>query len=50
MMVLINNWDMKDDNNAILATKGVTDFRAALHHQRPGRYLWQDRRHYFAQP
>ena len=23
MMVLINNWDMKDDNNAILATKGV---------------------------
>ena len=24
MMVLINNWDMKDDNNAILATKGVT--------------------------
>ena len=25
MMVLINNWDMKDDNNAILATKGVTD-------------------------
>ncbi len=25
MMVLINNWDMKDDNNAILVTKGVTD-------------------------
>jgi hypothetical protein len=25
MMVFINNWDMKDDNNAILATKGVTD-------------------------
>ena len=25
MMVLINNWDMKDDNNEILATKGVTD-------------------------
>jgi hypothetical protein len=25
MMVLINNWDMKDDNNAILATKGLTD-------------------------
>ena len=25
MMVLINNWDMKDDNNAILAKKGVTD-------------------------
>jgi hypothetical protein len=25
MMVLFNNWDMKDDNNAILATKGVTD-------------------------
>ena len=25
MMVLINNWDMKDDNNQILATKGVTD-------------------------
>ena len=25
MMVLINNWDMKDDNNAILATKGMTD-------------------------
>jgi len=25
MMVLINNWDMKDDNNAILATKGATD-------------------------
>ena len=25
MMVLINNWDMKDDNNAILATKGVTN-------------------------
>jgi hypothetical protein len=24
MMVLFNNWDMKDDNNAILATKGVT--------------------------
>ena len=24
MMVLINNWDMKDDNNAILAIKGVT--------------------------
>ena len=24
MMVLINNWDMKDDNNAILATKGAT--------------------------
>ena len=24
LMVLINNWDMKDDNNAILATKGVT--------------------------
>jgi hypothetical protein len=24
MMVLINNWDMKDDNNAILASKGVT--------------------------
>ena len=23
MMVLINNWDMKDDNNAILATRGV---------------------------
>src|SRR6185295_9850947 len=25
MMVFINNWDMKDDNNAILATKGVTN-------------------------
>lgn len=25
MMVLINNWDMKDSNNQILATKGVTD-------------------------
>jgi hypothetical protein len=25
MMVLFNNWDMKDDNNVILATKGVTD-------------------------
>jgi len=25
MMLLINNWDMKDDNNEILATKGVTD-------------------------
>lgn len=25
MMVLINNWDMKDDNNAILVTKGVAD-------------------------
>ena len=25
MMVLFNNWDMKDDNNAILATKGVTN-------------------------
>lgn len=25
MMVLINNWDMKDDNNAILATKGRID-------------------------
>ena len=25
MMVLLNNWDMKDDNNAILAKKGVTD-------------------------
>ena len=25
MMVLINNWDMKDVNNQILATKGVTD-------------------------
>jgi hypothetical protein len=25
MMALINNWDMKDDNNEILATKGVTD-------------------------
>jgi hypothetical protein len=25
MMALINNWDMKDDNNAILATKGETD-------------------------
>jgi len=25
MMVLINNWDMKDDNNAILVTKGATD-------------------------
>jgi hypothetical protein len=25
MMALINNWDMKDDNNAILAVKGVTD-------------------------
>ena len=24
MMVLINNWDMKDENNAILATRGVT--------------------------
>jgi len=24
MMALINNWDMKDDNNAILATKGIT--------------------------
>ncbi|HEV2884868.1 MAG TPA: hypothetical protein VGW36_08420 [Pyrinomonadaceae bacterium] len=24
MMVLINNWDMKDDNNAILAVKGDT--------------------------
>lgn len=24
MMALINNWDMKDDNNAILATKGAT--------------------------
>jgi hypothetical protein len=24
MMLLINNWDMKDDNNEILATKGVT--------------------------
>ena len=22
MMVLFNNWDMKDDNNAILAVKG----------------------------
>jgi hypothetical protein len=25
MMALINNWDMKDENNQILATKGVTD-------------------------
>jgi hypothetical protein len=25
MMVFINNWDMKDDNNAILATKGETN-------------------------
>jgi hypothetical protein len=25
LMVLINNWDMKDDNNEILATKGATD-------------------------
>ena len=25
MMVLFNNWDMKDDNNAILVTKGDTD-------------------------
>jgi hypothetical protein len=25
MMALINNWDMKDDNNAILATKGLID-------------------------
>jgi hypothetical protein len=25
MMALFNNWDMKDDNNQILATKGVTD-------------------------
>ena len=25
MMALINNWDMKDDNNAILARKGATD-------------------------
>jgi hypothetical protein len=25
MMALINNWDMKDDNNAILVTKGQTD-------------------------
>jgi hypothetical protein len=25
MMVLINNWDMKDDNNAILVTRGATD-------------------------
>lgn len=25
MMVFINNWDMKDDNNAILATKGATN-------------------------
>ncbi len=25
MMVFINNWDMKDDNNAILATKGDTN-------------------------
>jgi hypothetical protein len=25
MMVLINNWDMKDDNNEILVTKNVTD-------------------------
>jgi hypothetical protein len=25
MMVFLNNWDMKDDNNAILATKGVTN-------------------------
>ncbi len=25
MMALINNWDMKDDNNAILARKGKTD-------------------------
>jgi hypothetical protein len=24
MMLLLNNWDMKDDNNAILATKGDT--------------------------
>jgi hypothetical protein len=25
MMVFLNNWDMKDDNNAILATKGATN-------------------------
>lgn len=25
MMVLFNNWDMKDDNNAILAVKGVAN-------------------------
>jgi hypothetical protein len=25
MMLLLNNWDMKDDNNAILATKGDTN-------------------------
>jgi hypothetical protein len=25
MMALINNWDMKDDNNAILATRGATN-------------------------
>src|SRR6185295_9828734 len=25
MMTFINNWDMKDDNNQILAAKGATD-------------------------
>ena len=25
LMIMINNWDMKDDNNEILATRGATD-------------------------
>ncbi|PWT95828.1 MAG: hypothetical protein C5B55_00770 [Blastocatellia bacterium] len=31
MMLMINNWDMKDDNNQILATKGGTSEDALLY-------------------
>ena len=30
LMVMINNWDMKDDNNEILAERGATDGRGQL--------------------
>ncbi|MGI8836831.1 MAG: hypothetical protein ACR2H4_09360 [Pyrinomonadaceae bacterium] len=43
MMALINNWDIKDSNNQILATRGpTTGGELRLHHQRPRRHLWQD--------
>ncbi len=53
MMLLLENWDIKDSNNEIIQVKGTN--KAALRRQRSGRDFRQDRRtadalDYHAQP
>ena len=46
LMVMLNNWDMKDDNNEILAVRGDTTGEGELRYiiSDLGAYVWKDGR------